>query len=66
MTTMMDKKNEYAVIGVGLIAVLTFLYAVVLRQALLQWLSFMLTFVFLYLAVRLVRAVERIAAAVEE
>lgn len=61
-----DDANEYVVVGVVIIAILTFLYAVVLRQALLQWLSFMLLFVFLYLMVRLVRAVERIADAVEE
>lgn len=61
-----DDTKEYVIVGVVIIALLTFLYAVVLRQALLQWLSFMLSFVFLYLAVRLVRAVERIADAVEE
>lgn len=62
----MDEKEGYVVIGIGIVAILTFLYAVVLRQALLQWLSLMLSFVLLYLAVRLVRAVERIADAVEE
>lgn len=62
----MDDTNEYVVVGVVLIAMLTFLSAVVLRQALLQWLSFMLSIAFLYLAVRFVRAVERIADAIEE
>lgn len=62
----MDDTKEYVVVGVVIVVILTFLYAVVLRGVLLEWLTFLLLLGFLYLAVRFVRAVERIADAFEE
>jgi uncharacterized membrane protein len=66
-------ENTFTIIGIGIVVVLTFLYALILRGAILEWIFLMLvsgffhlSLRFFYLALRFVRAVERIATALEE
>lgn len=62
-------REAYALVAVVLVTGLTFLYTVLLGQPLrfwlVGWLSVVTTLLFLYLVWRLVRAVERIASAME-
>lgn len=61
-----DFENRFVAVVIVIVAVLTFLYAVVIRHTLLTWVFLMFVLGFLYLALRFIRAIERIAAALEE
>lgn len=58
--------NEYVTVGIGIVVVLTFLYFLVIRGMLLAWIQFLFMAGFFYLSLRLVKAVERIATALED
>lgn len=57
-----ERKILYAI---GIVAVLTLLYSVLITQAILAWFSIVVPLLFLYLLWRFVRAHERIARALE-
>ncbi|MES3517999.1 MAG: hypothetical protein PPP58_10080 [Natronomonas sp.] len=52
-------------VGVGILAVVSLLYSILIMQAVDRWVQFTLVLVVVYLLWRLVRAVERIAETLE-
>ncbi len=60
-----DIDDSYIVWGIIAVAILTFLYSLLLLQQVLAWFSVFFPLVGLYLFWRFVRAVERIAASME-
>lgn len=61
-----DPRDRYAIIGIAILAVLTLLYTVLIAGRPLLWFSVVIPLVLLYFAWRFVRAVERIADALED
>lgn len=61
-----DIENRSVAVVIVIVAVLTFLYAVIIRHTLLSWVLLMFLLGFFYLALRFIRAIERIAAALEK
>lgn len=59
-------RDRYAIIAIVLLAVLTLVYSVLIAGRPLLWFSAVIPLVLLYLAWRFVRAVERIAKALED
>jgi Flp pilus assembly protein TadB len=53
-------------LAIAVVAVVTFLYSVVVVQQILAWFAIAIPLVLLYLFWRLVRATERVADALEE
>ena len=61
-----DPRDRYVIVGIAFLSVLTLLYTVLIAGRPLLWLSTVIPLVLLYLAWRFVRAVERIAKALED
>lgn len=59
-------RDRYVLAGITLLAVLTLLYTVLIAGRPLLWFSVVIPLVLLYFAWRFVRAVERIADALED
>jgi hypothetical protein len=62
----MDSGNEFVAVGIVIVAVLVFLFPLITSPSILLWILLLVSICFFYLGLRLVRAVERIATALEE
>ena len=60
-----SERERNILIAIGIVAVLTFVYSVLITQSVLAWFGIVVPLLFLYLAWRFVRAHERIADALE-
>lgn len=63
---MPSRREQKILLGIGAIAIITFLYSFLIVQQILAWFGIVIPLLFVYLVWRFVRAHERIAAAVED
>lgn len=62
---MASRRERRILLGIGVIAVLTLLYSLLIAQQILAWFGIVIPLLLLYLVWRFVRAHERIADALE-
>lgn len=63
---MPSRREQKILLSIGIVAILTLLYSLLIVQQILAWFGIVIPLLFLYLVWRFVRAHERIAAALED